>query len=1100
MEHGQQDAEPIGTILSGIATLLRELSDQLDIAAARVDDTTGLDARLKKLESWAAAAGQDITSLQSRMDKVDPAGNRLALAARPTRAERREAAERAELEAAASRGDEISSATSPAASDPASSTPASGTSTSSDPLALSSGPLALSSETLALSSETLALSSATDDEAGGSADASTQAGRRKSVAEAPGSPPRLAPIPRLPAPDLAAEPAGVAAAPENSQRSDTSVPGRDTSLGERATTPAPNRKLPRANFPRRQPARAESDGGSGSGLLGNAGPLSSTGSPGSTGPLGDSGLPTQGSDVDPSTKSETNGAGKDILGSGEPRRRRNSNGTGDSAAPADDSTAVDVGIDRLGDPTGPDRIDSNDLHGNVDRPGYLAAPDGTDKAGKSNTVDDEDQAGSEVGRRSARGSEVTESPAVTAGTSGLPGTPVESDAHSPAAVHSGDTASADTAQRPVAPSGLPERLPGTPSGGSRLPRRAASYVPNAESGSATGESATQSRAERRRLAEAGAAPSDPVAESAHAAPARIPVPTAGTDRSAAHSRPTHDDSGGAETRYAHSTPASEHTASRHSEAVDRPEAAHPAADPAGPAARALGMGSGASERPEAGRGEAVGELAAKRLTDSDAPVTEVIPGLSALRHLGDDSDSPEESPSTGLPQQRGSRRADRRGAGELERSEISADPGARPQSHRAVIEGDGVLPQRDPGTGLPHTGADAGLPRRDTGAGFPQGETGNELPPRDPSSGLPHRDSSTALPQLDSGTGLPQRHSGGGLPQRHSGTGLPAHDTAGGSAGPDIADVLAQRDTGSNLPTRDTDRSLPARETPGGLPQRDSGSALPQRGTSRALPQRDPGHAAPPRDALAEIASDVSVPRSAGRHNSRDDQKTEDLLAEAEHRVDRLRHADSSLHGEAGSERSEQRDSRFEGIRPAGSPAPDSWQGDLDRLAAETAYVDSDPGSIDRPAGADVEPSGAPAVPPALHDWMDQPVPSVESASLPRRGDGPSGVTRRVEPAGITPRPAPAQLNPFGPPTSALTASIDEPAGTHMSFDLDLPAALPEVSSPGSATPAQADEQRPTIEDNAHVDKLQAMLDELKRNPAGPFGRALNTPPENSGH
>ncbi|WP_280194116.1 hypothetical protein [Nocardia farcinica] len=40
--------------------------------------------------------------------------------------------------------------------------------------------------------------------------------------------------------------------------------------------------------------------------------------------------------------------------------------------------------------------------------------------------------------------------------------------------------------------------------------------------------------------------------------------------------------------------------------------------------------------------------------------------------------------------------------------------------------------------------------------------------------------------------------------------------------------------------------------------------------------------------------------------------------------------------------------------------------------------------------------------------------------------------------------------------------------------------------------------RRPTIEENAHVDKLQAMLDELKRNPAGPFGR--HTPPENPGH
>ncbi|WP_280505340.1 hypothetical protein, partial [Nocardia farcinica] len=71
MEHGQQDAEPIGTILSGIAALLRELSDQLDLAAARVDEPAGFEARLKKLESWALDAGQDITALQARVDKIE---------------------------------------------------------------------------------------------------------------------------------------------------------------------------------------------------------------------------------------------------------------------------------------------------------------------------------------------------------------------------------------------------------------------------------------------------------------------------------------------------------------------------------------------------------------------------------------------------------------------------------------------------------------------------------------------------------------------------------------------------------------------------------------------------------------------------------------------------------------------------------------------------------------------------------------------------------------------------------------------------------------------------------------------------------------------
>ncbi|MBF6523717.1 hypothetical protein, partial [Nocardia farcinica] len=111
MEHGQQDAEPIGAILSGIATLLRELGDQLDAAATRLDDETGLETRLKKLESWAFRTGQDISNLQARMDKVETGTARPAGTARRTRAERREAAERAELAAADQGGPSRSAAT-----------------------------------------------------------------------------------------------------------------------------------------------------------------------------------------------------------------------------------------------------------------------------------------------------------------------------------------------------------------------------------------------------------------------------------------------------------------------------------------------------------------------------------------------------------------------------------------------------------------------------------------------------------------------------------------------------------------------------------------------------------------------------------------------------------------------------------------------------------------------------------------------------------------------------------------------------------------------------------------------------------------------------
>lgn len=1116
MEHGQQDAEPIGTILSGIATLLRELGDQLDIAAARVDDTTSLDTRLKKLESWAAGAGQDITALQTRMDKVDSAGSRPAVAARPTRAERREAAERAELEAAAS-------------------TPAMGV-PDSDP---------------SVPSELLALPSATDDETGGSAGASTDGDRQESATEAQVAPPRLAPVPRLQAPELTAGAAGTTAAPEDSTRGDTAVPDHHSAPGD-GVAAAPNRRLPRAGFPRRQPARAESEGGSSP--LGSAGPRGGTGPRASTAPLDSSGSPENGGLREGSGLLEGSGG--------------------------------------------------------VEGSGLLAGSSDVDRTvnGEGDDVDDRQQSGSEIGRRSAHSRGGTEAEAPSADTSGLPGTPGDSDGNTTGVTPRPDTPSAGNAEQPVAPAGLPERVPGTPSARSRLPRRAAAYTPPSENGTAAGESATPSRAERRRLAEAGAAQSDSVPESAHAAPARVPAPSAETDRpTTTHSRPAHTD--GAETRSAHAEP----IASRHAETSDQPDPARHetanTADPAGPAVRALGIGSG--------RGEGASEFAAQRLADSDAPVTEVITGLSALRHLADESDSPEQGSSSALPQ-RGSRRSDRREAAEPERSVADSAPGARPQSHRAVIDNDGIahslraedsngalpahgpslslpqrdtrdpFPQRDPshavprhdtGTAVPHTGTDdasgqrepgAALSSHDTGIGLPRREAGS-LPTRDTSgplstqssASLPRRDHGAGFPPGDTGNGLPRRHAGGhtpqpdtgtGFPQSDTGTGLPSRESADASVRPDAADLLPQRDTASTRPAGDAAGTFPGQETSGVLPHRDAGVALPQRGASRALPQRetsgvaqpaeandlpaergtrsaraelgtedatapheaggslsapdfggagtlprrDPGHAAAPRDAVAEIAADISGPRSAGRHNSRPEQ-TDDLLAESAPLMDLLRGGDSATHGEAGTQHPEQRDARFEGIRPAGSTAPESWQGDLDRLAAETAYVDGDPGSTDRPAEPTAEPSAATAVPQALHDWMDQPVPSVAPASLPRRGDGPSGVTRRVEPAGITPRPAPAQPNPFGPPTSALTAGVDGSSGD-MPFDLDAPGDRPEVSSPDTAEQAPIGRQRPTIEDNAHVDKLQAMLDELKRNPAGPFGRALNTPPENSGH
>ncbi|MCP2279133.1 hypothetical protein SAMN04244553_6356 [Nocardia amikacinitolerans] len=70
MEHGQQGAESVGAILSGIAELLREVSDKLDSVAARVGDDNGVEARLKKLEAWAFRTEQNVSSLEARLDDV----------------------------------------------------------------------------------------------------------------------------------------------------------------------------------------------------------------------------------------------------------------------------------------------------------------------------------------------------------------------------------------------------------------------------------------------------------------------------------------------------------------------------------------------------------------------------------------------------------------------------------------------------------------------------------------------------------------------------------------------------------------------------------------------------------------------------------------------------------------------------------------------------------------------------------------------------------------------------------------------------------------------------------------------------------------------
>ncbi|WP_067865569.1 hypothetical protein [Nocardia shimofusensis] len=1012
MEHGQQDAEPIGTILSGIATLLRELSDQLDIAAARVEDSTGLDARLKKLESWAATAGEDITSLRARVDKVESSEVRTAVTARPTRAERREAAERAELEAAASRTDESATSTGRVSSAPASGTP--------------------NPPSTHAPSDQVALVSAKDDEAADTASASVEPDRQKSAAQAPEAPPRLAPIPRLPAPEVAVAPVEPVAAPEKSEQPDAAGSDGPASLGGGTTEVAPGRRLPRANFPRRQPARAES--GAGSSLLGGSGRPGKS-SPDSGGLLGSDSSLDHGTDAESTAIVAGNALADNAVGGETPRGAEPHDRERDKGV-ADNDPQTEESIGARGDA------------------GRLRSPAAAQQTGDS-----------------AEAVAVVDSAVVDSAV-------VDSAVVDSAMVDSAiiDGSVVDSA---------------VPSGGSRLPRRAAAYSPSAANDADAGDPATPhipSRAERRRLAEADAAVSD----SAYA-----------------------DSASGS----AHAKPESAHPESRHAtagETADRPDVARveaaSTAETAGPAARALGITAAAApdtaERSR--RGAAMSEAAAKQLADNDAPATEVIPGLSALRHLVSDSDDAVEGPSPALPQ-RGSRRADRRDAVEPGRPEGTPDVGARPHSHGAVVDDENPLPQH--GSGHAHRHRDAGsLPERETGDSLPtrhssgshaQSDLAGDLPQRNAGADFPHRDSAAGHPVQgsdpdfphDSDAGLPQRASGTGLAQRDSGPGLPRRDASSG---------LPQRDSGNPLPQRGTSHALPGREAgrtpaqgeagktlaplgmhstrldPEDVPTlREVSGSLPTRdaGTGGTLPRRDPGHAAPPRDAVAEITSDGTAYRSAGRHNSGDDRETEDQLAGAGPRVRLPARTDPSARDDAGSSQSDQGDPRFGGVRPDESPAPDSWQGELDRLAAETAYAD------DSDLGGD-----------------DRQVAPVGPTSLPRRGDGPSGVTRRVEPAGITPRPAPVQPNPFGPPTSSLTAGIDEPASIDMPFDLELPASRPQVSTPEVAEQAPSGKQRPTIEDNAHVDKLQAMLDELKRNPAGPFSRAVNTPPENSGH
>ncbi|MEV0027560.1 hypothetical protein [Nocardia sp. NPDC050793] len=100
MEHGQQGAESVGAILSGIAELLREVSDKLDSVAARVGEDNGVEARLKKLEAWAFRTEQNVSALETRVDDVTSGASveRAGAAPLPRAARRAPAAPTARLE------------------------------------------------------------------------------------------------------------------------------------------------------------------------------------------------------------------------------------------------------------------------------------------------------------------------------------------------------------------------------------------------------------------------------------------------------------------------------------------------------------------------------------------------------------------------------------------------------------------------------------------------------------------------------------------------------------------------------------------------------------------------------------------------------------------------------------------------------------------------------------------------------------------------------------------------------------------------------------------------------------------------------------------
>ncbi|MEV0683410.1 hypothetical protein AB0I35_06030 [Nocardia sp. NPDC050378] len=105
MNHAEHD-ETIGSMLANIAAALREVSEKLDVVAARVaqevprfpgdDEDVPDQLRIRRLEAWAFHASQDISRLSARLDALDGGDDPAPPPARGrSRREVREAAERA---------------------------------------------------------------------------------------------------------------------------------------------------------------------------------------------------------------------------------------------------------------------------------------------------------------------------------------------------------------------------------------------------------------------------------------------------------------------------------------------------------------------------------------------------------------------------------------------------------------------------------------------------------------------------------------------------------------------------------------------------------------------------------------------------------------------------------------------------------------------------------------------------------------------------------------------------------------------------------------------------------------------------------------------